>query len=1124
MTTSRHSQSLPTTPILALLETQRHVLGQIAAEVPLTEVLEGLARAMEAHYAGQSHVSILLLDETGKYLRLAAAPSLPECYSQAIDGLAIGPAAGPCGAAALDGKPVYASDIATDPLWADCRKLALPHGLMACWAMPVHDTDHQVLGTLAMYRREPLAPALQDVEAMALAAQTVALAIERQKHRHTFRAREAWHRQIINSATDFAIISTDRKGIITSWNEGAHSVLGWTEKEMVGQGIHRFFTPEDVDCGRPEAEMETALRNGHATDERWHLKANGERFWASGQLAALKDDAGMVIGFVKIMRDQTSQKRLELELEQAAVILESEVDKRTRERDRIWRNSLDLLLAIDPDGVLRAVNPAWTRLLGYEPNELVNRHFEPFVHPDDIGATLNALAEAVQGPLERLEIRMRHKNGDYRWFAWRAAPEEGMVYANGRDITIEKRQAELLLRANEARLYLALEAGEMGAWEWNLQSNSILRLHGMTEARDAPAPKDLALLPIKNYLERYVHPDDRAILSASMGGTPVEGASHRVEYRVLWPDGSIHWIEIRGQTLAEATGAPLKVVGVSIDITKRKRAEQDLKFLAQASAELASLVDPQSTLDRLAFLAVPFFADWCAIDLLQEDGSLKRVAVAHADARKVQLAHEFHRRFPPDPNMAHGTWSVIRSGRAQMVSEVTNDLLEQAISDPVRLKIMKELGVRSYIAVPLSTHGRTLGAITFFAAESGRLYQAEDLALAEDLARRAAVALENADLYRTVRQSDHAKDIFLATLSHELRNPLAAIVSGLSVARLAIDDRERVVKYLGLMERQAGQLARLVDDLMDVSRISTGKIELKKELGSLTNILKNAIETSRPQIEAGKHKLTVMLPDEPAMLHADPTRLAQVFSNLLTNAAKYTNQGGDILVALECMPGEFVVRVRDTGIGIEPVMLKSVFKMFTQVTHPIERSQGGLGIGLSLVDGLVKMHGGSVEAFSKGAGHGSEFVVRLPRLKEEHAAPAPAQGTPPQLRLIENPAQPKRVLVVDDSVDAATTVAEILRMLGNEVVTVHDGLDAVTTAVSMQPDVIILDIGLPGIDGYEAARRIRAQEGERRRTVLIALTGWGQEDDRRRAYAAGFDQHWVKPVGMEQLKQISLLG
>ena len=1118
--TSRHSKPLPETPILALLEAQRYMLVQIDDGIALAEALAGLASAMEAHYASPAHVAILLLDETGKCLRFAAAPSLPERYRHAADGLATGS----CGAAASSGELAWASDIATDPLWVEQRDLALAHGLTACWAMPVHDSGRRVLGTLAIYRRERLAPATQDIEAMALAAQTVALAIERQRQRHAFRAREAWHRQIMNSATDFAIISTDRRGIITSWNEGAHSVLGWTEKEMAGAAIHRFFTPEDVAAGLPEAEMELALRQGYATDERWHMKASGERFWASGQLASLKDDAGMAIGFVKILRDQTSQKRMELELEQAAVMLESEVEKRTRERDRIWRNSQDLLLAVDPDGVLRAVNPAWTTLLGYEPGELLNRHFESFVHPDDIGATRKTLARALRGPMEHLEIRLCHRNGEYRWFAWRGAPEEGMVYASGRDITVEKKQAELLLRANEARLSLALEAGEMGAWEWNLQSNSILRLHGMIEPHGMPVPKEVALVPIKHYLERYVHPDDRARLQASMRETPAEGVSHQVEYRVLWPDGSVHWIEIRGQTLAEAAGAPLKVVGVSIDITKRKRAEQDLKFLAEASAELASLVDPQSTLDRLAFLAVPFFADWCAIDLLQEDGSLKRMAVAHADSRKVQLAHDLHRRFPPDPSLSLGIWGVIRSGRPQMISEVTDDLLKQAFSDPERLKIMKELGVRSYICVPLSTHGRTLGAITFFAAESGRLYQPEDLALAEDLARRAAVALENADLYRTVRQSDHAKDIFLATLSHELRNPLAAIVSGLAVARLAIDDKERLAKYIGLMERQAGQLARLVDDLMDVSRISTGKIELRKERASLAGIIKNAIETSRPQIEAGRHQLTVMLPDEPAMLWADPIRLAQVFSNLLTNAAKYTNRGGSILVALECLPAEFIVRVRDTGIGIEPAMLKNVFKMFTQVTHPIERSQGGLGIGLSLVDGLARMHGGSVEAFSKGAGHGSEFVVHLPRAREEHVPSRPAPASPSQPQPPgDAPVQARRILVVDDSMDAATTVAEILRMLGNEVTVVHDGPGAVTTAASMRPDVIILDIGLPGIDGYEAARRIRAQEREHQRTILIALTGWGQEHDRQRAYAAGFDQHWVKPVDVEQLKKIALM-
>jgi PAS domain S-box-containing protein len=1118
MTTFFSSPSLPRTPILALLELQRRVLGRVAAEVPLTEVLIEIAREMEAHSSNGALVSISLLEKAGKCLRLATAPSLPEHYKQVIDSISIGPMAGACGAAAFSGEPVYVSDMATDPLGTQCRALVLSHGLNACWAIPIRGTDNHVLGTLAIYSIEPRNPAGDEVEAMAVAAQTVALVIERQRYRKSLQNKEARHHQIVNSATDFAIISTDGDGIITSWNEGAYRILGWNEQEIAGHPVQLFFTPEDIAAGQPEIERQSALSKGYATDERWHVKKTGQHFWASGQLTPLKDDAGVVIGFVKIMRDRTEHRRAELKLARQTEILGNEVDRRTRERDRIWRNSMDLLLAIGPDGVMHAVNPAWTALLGYEPNELVNRYFESLVHLDDVGKTVDAIAQASQGPLEHLEVRLRHKNGLYRWLAWRAAPEDGMVYANGRDITVEKGQAEQLLRAHEARLHMALEAGEMGVWEWNLKSNNITRLHKMVAAHGVSLASDFTSVPIKQYLGKYVHPEDQALLKAAIAQAATRGTSHQLEYRVLWPDGSTHWIEIRGQTLNDDAGAPARVVGVSIDITKRKRAEHDLKFLAQASAELASLVDPQSTLDRLAFLAVPFFADWCAIDLVQEDGRLARVAVAHADRHKVQLAHEFHRQFPPDPNLPQGVWSIIHTGRAQMVSDVTSDLLKQAFADPRRRGIMEQLGVRSYIGVPLSAHGKTLGAITFFAAESGRLYQMEDLALAEDLARRAAVAIENADLYRAVRRSDEAKDVFLATLSHELRNPLAAIVSGLSVTKLAMEDKERVAKYVGLMERQAAQLTRLIGDLMDVSRIKTGKIELKNEFTTLASILQNAIETTRPQIEAAKHSLTVMLPDEPTPLSADPIRLAQVFTNLLTNAAKYTNQGGEIFVTLECTSEAYAVRVRDSGIGIATEMLQNIFKIFTQVTHPVERSHGGLGIGLSLVKGLVKMHGGSVQAFSAGLGHGSEFVVHLPRSTEQQSHAITGLNNDSSFAKV--PVKAKRILVVDDNVDAANTVSEILRMLGNEVMTVHDGLGAVTAAAEMTPDIIILDIGLPGIDGYEAARRIREQENKDRSAVLIALTGWGQEDDKQRAYQAGFDQHWVKPVSLDQLKKI----
>lgn len=828
---------------------------------------------MEGQSALPVRVSIVFPDKAGKHIAHNIAPSLPDAYSQAINGLAIGPASGSCGTALFRGEAVYVTEIATDPLWAAYRDLALPHGLHACWSMPIHSARGELLGAFACYYLEPKSPTSRDVEAMTLATQTVALVIERHRSDQALRAAEARHRQIFNSATDFAIIGTDLRGTITSWNEGAHRILGWGEAEMLGNSVHRFFTPEDVAQGLPEMEMACALRQGYSPDERWHQRKNGERFWAAGQMTPLKSDDGRVIGFVKILRDHTEYKQAATQLQQLALTLEEQVADRTRERDRIWRNSLDLLLVIGSDGILRAVNPAWTSSLGYEPSELVAQHFTPFVHPEDVTRTRNAIVHAYENRVEQLEIRLRHKDGSYRWFAWRAALEDGIVYANGRDITLEKRQADQLLLASETRLQLALAAGEMGAWEWNLHSNDVIWLQGAALVHGVAPAAGPVVFPLDDYL-RHVHPDDRNTLTEVLARAMVEGSNHRAEYRVVWPDGSVHWVEARGDMFFDDNGKPQHMVGVTVNITRRKRTEQDLAFLARASAELAGLIDEQSTLARLAYLAVPSFADWCAVDLLNDDGSLQRVAVAHVEPEKVQWAHELHRRFPPDPRSPTGIWHVVRTGQAELAREITDEMLEQTITDPEHLSAIKALGIKSFIAVPLSVHGKTLGVVTFIAAESGRLYEAEDLALAEDLAQRTAVAMENAILYRALREADRAKDVFLATLAHELRSPLAAITGGLEMMALAGDDKKRVEKYTKLMQRQAAHLVRLVDDLMDISRISRGKIELKKERSSLAGILSSAVDTSRPHIEAANHTLRVTLPGTATDIIADPVRLA----------------------------------------------------------------------------------------------------------------------------------------------------------------------------------------------------------------------------------------------------------
>ena len=781
--------------------------------------------------------------------------------------------------------------------------------------------------------------------------------------------------------------------------------------------------------------------------------------------------------------------------------------------DRLWRNALDLLLVTDAHGDLHAFNPAWSAQLGYGRDELAGRRLESFVHPDDHGALRAALAQAAQAPLGRFEIRMRHKDGSERWIAWNAAPEDDLIYASGRDVTVEKRQAEQALHASETRLRLALEAGEMGVWEWDLRSDEVCLLQGADLLHGLPPSQEPIRLPsMRVYMEK-VHPDDRPGLAAVVSAVRSDGKDHRAEYRILRSDGSQQWIEARGIVYSDEHGRPARMSGVSVNITRRKRIEQDLKFLASASAELSALVDPQNTLDKLAGLSVPAFADWCAVDLLSEDGTLERVAMAHADPVKVELARELHARFPPDPAHEIGIWSVLRSGSPCLLTEVNDALLEDTFLDPEYRAAIRALGMRSYIGVPLLAHGRAMGVVSFISAESGRIYEQADLELAADLARRAAVAIENARLYDALQRSDQSKDVFLATLAHELRNPLAAIWNGLGILRLVPGDVRRVEHATAVMERQVNQLRRLVDDLMDVSRIATGKIELRKEDTDLVSIITSAIETTRPMIEAARHRLSVALPSGSTQLQADPVRLAQVFANLLNNAARYSNEGGQIDVALDALQDELVVRVRDNGIGIPADQLKSIFTIFRQGTHPLARSHGGLGIGLSLVEGLVRLHGGRVEAFSAGPGQGSEFVVHLPRGER------PIGDMQAEVSALPAPGPVRRVLVVDDNVDAAATVAELLHLLGHEINVVHDGMAAVTETERWRPDLVLLDIGLPGIDGYEAARRIRNAEGGRR-VELVALTGWGQVQDRERALRAGFDQHRVKPIGLEQLREI----
>jgi len=392
------------------------------------------------------------------------------------------------------------------------------------------------------------------------------------------------------------------------------------------------------------------------------------------------------------------------------------------------------------------------------------------------------------------------------------------------------------------------------------------------------------------------------------------------------------------------------------------------------------------------------------------------------------------------------------------------------------------------------------------------------------------------DIEQALKDADSRKDEFLATLAHELRNPLAPISNAVQLWPLVADEPEELDRLRAVIERQTQQLIRLIDDLMDVSRVTQGKITLRPEVAELRSILEGALETVEPLIRAQRHRLTVSIPDQPIVLRADIARLTQVFANILNNAAKYTQTSGEIQLTVRREGDRAVVSVHDNGAGIPSNMLQSIFEMFRQVDQTLSRSCGGLGIGLMLARRFVELHGGTIEAHSEGPGHGTEFRVTLPLLSVQENATAPAavpstnghamplvslEISPPLAPVESQPVPRRQVLVVDDLRESAETLASLLRALGHDVTTRHDGAAAILWAQANQPDVIFLDIAMPGMDGYEVARQL--QSAANSHAVLVALTGYGQAEDRQRASAAGFQFHLTKPTSARALQNI-LLG
>jgi PAS domain S-box-containing protein len=686
-----------------------------------------------------------------------------------------------------------------------------------------------------------------------------------------------------------------------------------------------------------------------------------------------------------------------------------------------------------------------------------------------------------------------------------------MMSAVGRQIGlfIERRRAELALKASEQRYRYLTDAMPQIVWTAQPDGHADYFNRRWFEYTGLTMEQTLGL-----DWQPVLHPDDVASCLERWAKAVETGEAYEIEYRFRRSsDGRYRWHLGRAVPMRNESGEIVKWFGTCTDIDDHKQAEDALRFIAEASEMLASSLDYETTLGNLARLSVPRLADWCVVHIVEEDGSLQQLAAAHADESKIAVLKELRQLYPSSPDVAHGYPLVVRTGKPELIHEITDSLLTEFSRDEKHLELLRSLGLKSTLCVPLVARGRILGAIAFATAESGRLYDSASLKLAEDLAHRAASAVDNARLYKEARQSNRTKEDFLATLSHELRTPLTPIIGWVHMIRQRMLEADDLEHGLAIVEKNSQSLARLINDLLDMSAILSGKMRIEKVPVSIDEALREAVETIRPLAETRNINLEVRYCEgQRVIVNGDRTRLVQIFWNIMANSVKFSDTGGSVRVTCEADEREVSAIITDEGQGIAPEFLPQIFERFSQADSSKTRAHGGLGIGLALVKSFTEAHGGSVMVESAGPGRGSRFTVRLPRLTSP-LKPAESVPTP-----VARPSGSEKasLLVVEDSPDTLEMLSRTLRLRGYWVTPCESAAEALSAARTAAFDLIISDIGMPEVDGYELIGRLRQIHGLSA-VPAIALSGYAAKQDIASALAAGFDAHLAKPVDPDDL-------
>ena len=880
----------------------------------------------------------------------------------------------------------------------------------------------------------------------------------------SLRAAEEQMRSVLNTMPAGVCAADLETGRIVFANDVACRMFGYRHEELIGIPPFRLIPATEFDSVVPK--LEQALRGATTIDESIPLaRADGTVFRTDIRNATI-ELAGRP-SLVSLFTDITERMQVAAALRAS----EARAQRQLSELQAIY-NSIPLgLCVLDRDGRYLRINPRLAAINGIPAADHIGR---------TVGEIIPSLADKARELIEHIfrtgeEVTEVELSGATltepevirtwieQWLPLRDS--DGQIVAINvvaEDVT-ERKHAEVILRRTSERLELAQWAARSGSWDWDITddrfdwSTELFKLFGLDPQRDEAGFESW---------RRALHPDDRGAAEERVAAALRDGSLLDSEYRIVRPDGSVRWINALGRTTRDAEGRAVRMAGLCIDITERKEVESKRR----ASEEM-----------------LRFTLDHTQTGLWQWD-------VAHGT---LEATAQNHRLFglPDDGSQTSPDiyGALIHPEDRDRIGAAFAAALKGEGRYDAEYRIRRPDGEERWI--------HSIGSVSKDEREQLQL-----VGISRDITERK----RNEE---ALLEADRRKDEFLATLAHELRNPLAPLSAALEIMRTAGDAAPTPPALRDMMERQLTHLVRMVDDLLEVSRITRGKIELRRERVNLATAVDHALETSQPLIEGGNHRLIVSLPSEPLFVEADPVRLTQVIANLLNNAAKYMDQGGSIHVTAERSGDEAMLSVRDEGIGIAAENLPRVFELFGQIDRSLKRAQSGLGIGLALVRRLVEMHGGRVDAHSEGLGQGSEFVVHLPL-----AAPMPNLA-PPLAASSPGIPSPLRVVVVDDNRDAADTLAMLMTGLGSTVRVVYEGAAALEILPAFKPDMVLLDLGMPGMDGYEVARRIR-QLPSAARILLVAITGWGEEKDQQRTREAGFDHHLTKPVRLDALRAL----